>query len=156
MLRPLNVSHGRRAAQVQTSSPKTAHCHPSAPALYLKTHTTTTTTTTITLSHNPLLTQPASSQAAQATGPNLQASPAPRNTLFPATTPMPLCHAIPQHPPVPTEAPYLGLKLFSHRPHVMFLPRAEWTPPTCPVWEAFPLWFLHRIKLVLSSRAEVV
>ncbi|KAK3550363.1 hypothetical protein QTP86_025131 [Hemibagrus guttatus] len=61
------------------------------------------------------------------------------NTLCPATTtttppppPPPLlpppptrCHAIPQHPPAPTEALYQGLKLFSLRPHTTLQPRAE-------------------------------
>lgn len=153
MLRPLNVSHGPRVAQARTSSPKMARCHPSALALYLKTHKTTTTTS---LSHIPPLTQPPSSQAAQATDPVPQASPAPRNTLCLVTTPTPRCHTIPQRSPAPTEAPYPGLKLFCLRPQDMFLPRAEWAPPTSPAWEACPLWFLHRIKPGLSSRAEVV
>lgn len=134
MLRLQNVSPGRRVAQAQTSSPKTAPCLPSAPALYLK--TLTTTSTTFTPSHSPPLTQPPSSQAAPATAPGPQASPAHRNTLCPATTtttlpPLPLrapptrCHAIPQHLPALMEAPYQGLKLFSLRPHATFQPRAE-------------------------------
>lgn len=153
MLRPLNVCHGQRVAQVQTFSLKMARCHLSAPALFLKTHMTTTI---ITLSHSPLPTQPPSLQAAQAIGPNPQASPTPRNMLCLATTPTPQCHAILQHLPALTEAPYLGLKFFSLQPHTMFLPQAEWAPPTSPAWEACPLWFLHRIKLVLSFRAEML
>lgn len=155
MLRLLNVSPGRRVEQAQTSSPKTALCLLSTPVLYLMTHRTTTTI--ITLSDNLPLTQPPSSQAPPATGHDPQASPALWNTLCLATTPPPLSQSqtMPQHPPAPMEAPYPGLKLFSLRPLTTFLPRAEWVPPTSPVWEVCPLWFLHRIKLVLSSRAEV-